>query len=204
MRLSRGKVVLRRMLTQELGESAAEWRETKVWCSQCGDRRLLVRRDEDAIAFRCPGCTPDSIATAYSLANPSFAHLVGDLVRPAAILSRAAEWVRGYYDGGTEATDASCTRCGRGVRLRPYARNGRRGLHATCTACGEQVSSSLTGLAAALPEVRRWRRDHPRVRALPERELDDGVLVRYESVRGGDGVDVVFARDSLRVLSIHS
>jgi hypothetical protein len=190
------------MLARELGEGGDEWRQTKVWCSQCGERRLVVRRDEQSIAFRCLGCTPDSIATEYRLGNPLFARLVGEVVRPSAILARAADWSRRYYEDGTDAARAQCTRCGRGVRLRPYVRDGRRGLHATCAACGEQVSSSLAGLAGAQPEVRRLRREHPQVRALPEREIGGKVVVRYESLRGRDGVDVLFARDSLRVVAV--
>jgi RNA polymerase sigma factor (sigma-70 family) len=41
MRLARGKMALRRMLAAELGrEAEVEWRETRVWCGQCGRRKL--------------------------------------------------------------------------------------------------------------------------------------------------------------------
>jgi hypothetical protein len=70
------------------------------------------------------------------------------------------------------------------------------------------VSSSVTGLALALPEVRAFAREHPRLRALPEREIErDGrsaVVLRFEDVRGSAGVDVVFARERVRLLEVAS
>jgi hypothetical protein len=63
----------------------------------------------------------------------------------------------------------------------------------------------VEGLALARSEVRRFRRDHPRTRVLPRRELDFGgaaaFAVRVEDVAGSSGVDVVFARETLRVLA---
>ena len=221
MRLSRGKVVLRRLLASDLrAESAAHglvegaddgWRETRVWCSDCGRRKLLVRREPPpgTVSFRCPGCVRDAAVpgSAFSLGNPFFARLVGDLVRPAAILTRAARWSQAYFGGGVEGTGVSCTRCGRGVAVRRGVRGADRDvLYAECEACGEQVSSSLGGLALTRPEVRRFRREHPRTRRLPRREVElagvPAILLRYEDVLGSAGVDVLFARDTLRVLEV--
>ena len=220
MRLSRGKTVLRQVLASELTEEAAAyglvdapdggWRETRVWCSECGRRKLLVRRDPPpgAVSFRCPGCSPDSIGSEYSLANPFFARLLGDLVRPTAMLARAADWSSRYFAAGADAEAVPCTRCGRPVTLRRFATDHKRhpALFAHCTACDETVSSSMHGLASALPEVRRFGREHPRLRLLPEREVESrgvpAIVVRHEDVLGTAGVDVVLARDTLRVLEV--
>ena len=194
------------------------WRETRVWCTDCGRHRLLTRREPapGAVRYRCPGCNPSANAPGAELrlANPFFAGLVGDLVRPAAIIGRVAEWSSRYYAGGAGAGEVACTRCGAGVTLRSYVREGTRpsgghshGLFAACEACGEQVSSSVGGLALAVPEVRRFRRDHPRTRARLERGLEhEGVpalAMRYESLRGSAGVAVVFSAETLRVLDVH-
>ena len=67
--------------------------------------------------------------------------------------------------------------------------------------------SSVSGLALAVPGARAFRRDHPRVRALPVQEVDaagvPGLVIRYENVLGSAGVAVVFDRDTLRVLDVH-
>ena len=152
-------------------------------------RRLQMRRDEDAVLFRCIGCSPASAS--YDLGNPSFARLVGDLVRPAAILNRAAVWSGEYFRWG--AGEASCTRCGGSIHLRHHREGSRRGLHGVCRACSEQVWSSVLGLAHSRPEARAFRAKHARVRTLPERDLAYGTaeatLVRLEAVRGSAALD---------------
>jgi hypothetical protein len=56
----------------------------------------------------------------------------------------------------------------------------------------------------ARPDVRRFRRDHPRTSALV-RELDvegvPAVLVRHRDVLGSAEIDVLFARETLRELA---
>ena len=88
----------------------------------------------------------------------------------------------------------------------PCGEQEPRGLLVECESCGEQVSSSVEGLALARAEVRHFRRDHPRTRLLPRRDLDFGgapaFAVRVEDVVGRSGVDVVFARETSRVLTV--
>lgn len=211
MRLSRGKLMLRKLLAPELGDEAEDaWRETRVWCTDCGNRKLLVRREPGLVAFRCLDCNSD-VSAEFRLDNPTLAGLVGDLVRPAAIITRVAQWSRRYYGGGLTEGHVECSRCGRSVRLRPYNRGPgfgthTRGLYAECAHCGEVVSTSVAGLALAQPQVREFRRSHPRVKAVPYRDVErDGVaaiVVRYEDLLGNAGVDAVFARDTLRVLEV--
>jgi hypothetical protein len=221
MRLTRGKIVLRRLLAAELRDEAVAhgleasddaWRETRVWCTGCGRRRLQTRREPPPgpVAFRCPACTPAGTTSAFRLENPFFSRLLGGLVRPTAILARGGDWSRRYFAGGAGAEDVACTRCGRALRLRRYShdRDGRAGdgLYADCSSCGEQVSSSVRGLALALPEVRRFGREHPRSKAVPPRAVAfagvPAILVRHEDVLGSAGAEVVFERDTLRVLHV--
>jgi RNA polymerase sigma factor (sigma-70 family) len=211
MRLSRGKVVLRRLLADAYGGADDGWRETRVWCSECGQRRLLTLKQPPpgVVSFRCPGCSPDGLASQLPLANAVFARLVAGVTRPTAIIARTAHWSERYYgEGATGRVD--CTGCGRLVQLqRSFEdRKGRPsdGLYAHCPDCGTQVFSSARGIALAQPAVRRFRRDHPRIRSLPPRAVDFGgaqaLVVRYEDVLGSAGADVVFARDTLRVLHV--
>ena len=201
MRISRGRAVLRRVLSAEPGDG---WCDTRVWCSNCGAGRIQMLHDANSIAFRCVACAPGPGAV-YDLANPSFARLVGELVRPTAILNRAAAWSTDYFRGG--AGEADCTRCGRPVRFRRHKSGVRSGLQGECRACGQAVWSSVQGLAQSQPEARAFRAEHGRIRTLPERELDyagaEATLVRLEAVRSSAVLDVVFARDTLRVVAAH-
>src|SRR5215218_2300831 len=139
----------------------------------------------------------------FRLANPVFAGLFDAVVRPTAIITRAAEWVRDAFAAGAGGEPRACTRCGREVAITRYLRAGGErhphGLFASCGGCGEQVSSSAAGLAIALPQVRRFRRQHSRIRLASTREIDahglPALVVRYEDALGPAGVDVVFARD---------
>ena len=66
-RLERGKLRPRRVLTTELmhksaahgsSPSAEQWRETRIWCFMCGQRRTMARlvRDTGEFTLRCPDC----------------------------------------------------------------------------------------------------------------------------------------------------
>jgi RNA polymerase sigma factor (sigma-70 family) len=200
MRLARGKLQLRRLLAPDL--AAGDWRATRVWCAICGRRRLLQRVGGEEIAFRCPGCNGDGLSHEARLGNPVFAQLLHGVVRPTAILGRLAHWSRTYFAGGTGRS--SCTSCGAPVAVEPDP--DRLGLRATCPACGCVVCSSVPGLALALPEVRAFRKVHPRTHVLPPRELEHAgvaaVAVRCADRLGNAGIDVVFARNSLRLLTV--
>ena len=214
MRLTRGTRLLRRLLAGDLEGGTAEessWHATRIWCSGCGERRLETRRESapGTVAFRCPSCARGRPGVQFPLANPAFARLLGDVVRPTAILARTAEWVRGYFAGGADARTA-CTRCARSVHLRRFTRDcdgaPSDGLYASCDTCGEQVSSSVTGIALSLPEVRRFNREHPRSRVVRVRRAEVGgaeaIVVRHARVAGAAGLDVAFDRDTLRVLHV--
>ena len=200
MRISRARALLRVLLDTDID---ASWCETRAWCPGCGAYRLQIRRGDDYVAFRCIGCAPTSAS--YDLGNPFFARLVGDLIRPTAILNRTAAWASEYFRGGSGA--AQCTRCRRPISVRHHREGGRHGLHGVCRACGEEVWSSVLGLALSRPEARAFRAKHTRVRTLPDRDLEYGnaeaTLVRLEAVQGSAALDVLFARDTLRVLATH-
>ena len=66
-RLRRGKLALRRILTTDLRDEAvsqgliapddAGWQQTRLWCADCGERRLLGRFGEAGdLQLDCPSC----------------------------------------------------------------------------------------------------------------------------------------------------
>ena len=91
------------------------------------------------------------------------------------------------------------------------ARNHRR-IHLTITvdfdnnvrAISQCRAISGDHCAADTLVFRMTQNAHPRVRALPVREVEHGgvhtLVVRYEQFASTAGVDVLFARDTLRVL----
>jgi hypothetical protein len=67
MRLNRGKLLLKRVLTTELRQQALayglavpdadEWQETRIWCTDCGERKLFGRFAAGReLQLDCLGC----------------------------------------------------------------------------------------------------------------------------------------------------
>ncbi len=226
MRISRGKAVLRTLLTTELRAEAAayglvaapadEWRPTRVWCRDCGEQTLLLRRQAapGVVAMRCPRCDTDagSVRSEFRLGNPFFTTLIGDVTRPTAIIARTRSWAFDYFTAGLAGGAALCTRCTRPVPLRRYVRDDlpgksqSHGLYVSCAHCGEEVSCSLDGMSLARPEVQRFHAEHRRSRRLPVRRVEhDGraaLVVGYRAVTSTSGIDVLFAADTLDVLNV--
>jgi hypothetical protein len=68
-------------------------------------------------------------------------------------------------------------------------------VYALCGSCGEETCCSLDGLALSLPEVRRFRRSHPRIRALPVRHVERAgrrtLVLGFSDVTSRDQVDIL-------------
>ena len=68
MRLQRGKLALRKVLTSEMSQEIAPynthtingWEETPLWCYHCGQHRLLGKRNSSKgeLLLKCPDCSP--------------------------------------------------------------------------------------------------------------------------------------------------
>ncbi len=227
VRLHRGKLVLRRLLSERLQNPAAYglvdatsdgWQATRVWCPVCGQARLQMRFNEveNSVAFRCPRCEPkrDVPSSEYRLANAHFARLIGGLTQPRAVLNRTTTWVHEYYRRALQAGTAPCTNCGRPAPLRPLTVENnppdiadRRGRYVYCEACGETVLTSFRGLVQALPAVQQFWRDQGRLRTLPEREVEvegrAALVSRFESVTGQAALDIVSAAETYEVIAVH-
>jgi RNA polymerase sigma-70 factor (ECF subfamily) len=223
MRLHRGKVALRRVLATELAQEAAayglvdedsqEWLETRIWCSSCGQRRFMgafSQRTGDLV-LRCPACRYSGVNLAHI--DRGEPHRGGKGHRPA--LSRLMACADSYFRHALAHGTVPCGTCGRPVQLRmdmpdyvPLAIRHLRGMYLRCDRCGCAHDLTLAGLALWSTEGRRFWRAHPRLRTLPEREVEAAgraaLVTSFESVTDRARLDIVSARDTYEILSVHA
>lgn len=228
MRLARGRLQLRRLFDGELRDAVAPfglgtrvptgWRETRIWCPECGRRRLhgIFEQPKGILAFRCPDCqpAPDELLVAFHLDNPRYAQMLADVGHFKPAYMRTLAYIDEHYRCRLADEFVDCTKCGRPVPLirslgasadapiGPWPR-----LTTRCASCSEAGSTSLGGLVHAMSAVRRFWREHPRMRILPpcpaEADGRPAFLVRVESVTDGAHLDVIRARDTFATLAIH-
>lgn len=199
MRLQRGKLILRRVLTEDLQEELAgyglaipqqgAWEATRLWCTRCGQHRLFGQLDPDRgyIELRCPGCCQDS-GVVYSRNHyPALLRGVRGYKRA---LSKLTTWARTYYRDGTLKGSASCIDCGTPMPVRhlhpgempefyyagEYWRlsqsDQRHGIAFLCPACKTSCVSLSENMAQWTSEAQHFLRTHARVRTLPERVIE--------------------------------
>ena len=190
----------------------ATWQETRIWCYSCGRRRFVggYTRESRQLVLRCPECS-------FSGANLGPMEreepLAGARVNKPA-LTRLMVWADGYFQHAVTHGAVPCSRCREQTLLQlgmpddvlPVARH-LRGVYTSCATCGCSNDISLDGLALWGPEGRRFWKEHPRIRMLPEREVEAmgqaAIIKSFESVTGAATFAVAFACDTYRVLDIH-
>jgi RNA polymerase sigma-70 factor (ECF subfamily) len=222
VRLHRGKLALRKVLAGELQtESAAfglltaddTWQETRIWCTDCGNRRLMGRLNDKEFVLRCPDCNdePDS----YHSQSGRGGSFDGNFstFRPA--LKRFSQFMDELFQGGIRQGSVPCAKCGRSLPLQrtiahyaPPSIRAKRGLHIYCYDCESGSYESLDGMVLNLPQGRAFFQAHPRLRALPQREIDHAgvaaIVVSFAGVPDNAAYDVILNRDSYETLAIHS
>jgi RNA polymerase sigma-70 factor (ECF subfamily) len=228
VRIHRGKLAFRRALASPTlaadaaahglagpNRSGAEregWRTTRIWCLRCGSGRLEGRfqPERDLYQLRCPSC---SAVFCNHLACHSLRDVLGGVRGFKPALTRLTAWADRYYRGALADGGAPCPRCEAWAPLRmvppdwfpPELRHGR-GIHVLCPACGP-FDLSLGGLALFTPAGRAFWREHPRIRQLPEYELEaagrPAVVSPFEDVAGNARFAVVSDRETYAVLATH-
>lgn len=206
MRLQRGKLALREVLTTTcqddalayglIGEAEAGWQATGIWCPHCGAVRLRGRFCEPRrrLELACPaGC--------------EFAVSADDIVygdvrgfRPA--LKRATAYSHEFFRDAV-----------RGPGGRPHPATVEAGL--TPGGIHEvwidgtrhrrpRITTTLSGYALSSPEGQRFWQEHPRIRLTAHHELEaegePAVLTSFMSTGSAARLDVVVSRASLRVI----
>lgn len=218
MRLQRGKLALRRVLTTELRQELdsyrmstagkLSWEETRLWCLSCGQRRLVgrYRTHENELWLKCPVCCPEPDHFFIYTHSPSLLSGVKGYRRA---FSRIYSWVNSNFRPHLATGRVPCS-CGQIIPLRmfrpgeasslPYSYS----LNAHCKACGWNDWESLESLVFALPQVQQFYRQYPRAHFLPTYEIEvDGraaIVTSIESITNHGKITVVSAADTYELL----
>jgi RNA polymerase sigma-70 factor (ECF subfamily) len=224
VRLHRGKLAMRRALATDLREDATamgialpdapQWQETRIWCPFCGQNRLKTRVDQStgSYAFHCAGsCNPYLAVVGAARHSP----LVGELSSPKSILTRhCLTLATEYREALAEAAVLTCPTCGRPLPVRQWMPGEAipvpqwlYGIHMTCATCGEIWDNATPWhLTMDTPEALHFWRRHPRMRALPTREIEAGgrpaLVTGFESLDDHARLELVSARDTYEVLRV--
>jgi RNA polymerase sigma factor (sigma-70 family) len=233
VRLQRGKLALRRVLTTtmhhelvayDLPSASDTWEETPLWCYFCGQRRLLGKRrsGEGELLLKCPACSPGPEAALSTNRIPLLKGVKG--YKP--LHSRLRVWCDNYYRTGLSKGSIACQSCG---HMHPIVissfedlphwartgdgppqcvwRNDERVVATLCSSCKMSSRISLESLALSLPEGREFLHSFPRIRTLPKQQVEvDGrgaLVTRFESVTGTATLTVVSAYNTYEVLRIY-
>lgn len=219
MRLQRGRRALLRILQTNFGDDfqcygfaitdREEWQATRIWCPLCGLGRLSVLRSPQRRTFvaRCSACRAETNDTGG-------ADYLQKVHGPWRTLLRSHGEAHAYFSAALSTGNAPCSRCGRGVPLRPSLPQGLPGIppgspgvHVRCRGCAAVSFQTGLGLALTTPQVQRFWRRHRRIQTLPLREIDvaeqPALLARFESQTDTVAVDVIMLRDSLEVVGTY-
>lgn len=221
VRLHRGRLALQRILSTELRDEAAAfglalpedtgWHETRIWCPFCGRHRLRSRIDPATgeYAFHCAG----TCEVGRVVGSARNAALLEELTSAKSIVTRHCLYLDGEYRRAIVRGAAVCPNCGREWPVQhqrpdhplpdaafPY------GIAWVCPACDLSDSASAWHLALDTRVAQRFWRQHPRMRALPVREIEcDGqpaLVTGFESADEAARLELISARDTYEVLRV--
>ena len=230
MRLQRGKLALRKVLTDDMQQeiqayttlaTAQEWEQTSLWCDLCGKHHLLGRKqpEKGSLYLKCPACSPGDEMLSKS---DRLSVLKGmKAFKPA--YTRLREWSHHYYRQVLRDGSGVCGTCGQRnpTRLNPpeetreliwqnskwIGRYDEHLLAITCPRCQSVNCITLEGLCLALPEGRDFSRLHPRIHQLPYRTIEfagrPAIITRFESVTETASFEVISDYETYDVLKIY-
>jgi len=221
VRVHRGKVALERVLTEHFTEDLVAygfgasdptpWESTRIWCPLCGNRRLTIRVDRalGTVISRCGDCCPE---VDDNITETQDRRVAEGLKSHKAIFSRQLSLVTRWQER-LSVGQGACARCGdpSGVKIAAQRRSGlwpcEYGWVARCRTCHNTSFVAAHGLALALPDTQRFWRRYPRIRALPQREVEvngvQALVVPFASTTGSARLDVIATRSDFRVMGIH-
>jgi len=233
MRLQRGKLILRRILTQEMGQemtlytahaSSDDWEVTPLWCHNCGQQHLLGMRSssEGKLLLKCPTCNPETDESFNRSYLPALKGIRG--YKP--LYTRLAAWCDRYYRTGLSNGSIACVRCGHiapvSIQTPEHFPNwfqdikemnmwmrysNDRVVTILCEHCTASYITSLEGLVLESMQGQQFLHIHPRIRTLPRQHLEvDGraaILTRFESVTDTAQLTIISDGETYEVIGIY-
>jgi RNA polymerase sigma factor (sigma-70 family) len=220
-RLHRGKLALRRVITNHMSEEARAYglsapteddsvrQETRIWCPMCAAHRLTKYVDPatNMICFTCLTCGQ---ITGYG--EPQ---IFASIHNPRSILNRQLHWLGDYYWQAINKQQIGCPVCERAAYSRIYRFQeglpspcllGPYGIYIFCSSCGYKEGNSLSHLTLDTPEARQFWRKHPRMQWLPPREIEYGgqlaIVSSFQSPGEQARIDIISQRETLKILDI--
>lgn len=221
VRLHRGKLALRRVLSTDMREEAREfglgtvaadrWEDTGICCPICGSHKLVGRLNLETgeMLLKCPGCTP---APAMHITQTILPDMKGVRGYRSAV-TRMIECGREYYAEGLRNRVVPCPVCRQSLPLRTsqhevqFAPGLRYYFSTECPRCNTSSTTALASLAFCLPEGQTFWKRHKRLRTLPEREVEangrPALVVGMESLTCSASFHMICARDTFEVIEIY-
>ena len=223
MRLQRGRLALKQLLSNELVAEAAsfglidassdQWQQTRIWCPMCGRGYLRGFLDQQSGVFmmHCAVCSKVPDDNIWEAQAPDF---FKDLKGFKAIINRELGWSHKSYKEALVNFSVVCDLCGsqaqltRGLPAESWlSAHSKYGMHIRCEACGAMCCAALTGYLRGSPEVQRFWQQRPRMRTIAPRPLEvagrAALLTRYESVTDGAYLDIITDEETFAVLGMY-
>jgi len=220
-RLRRGKLALRRLLSNDLQAEAefvfpqvdnGQEQETGIWCPMCNRARLVKYvTSSSLVGFQCPTC--------WHIASFDKPEIWAGLQNPKAILNRQIQALGHYYWQAIHSPQPICLLCQSPAHVQvvqaqdvpeschigcPYSSTS---IHIACTRCPYEEFNPLPHLTLDIPEASQFWRKHPRMHWLPAQEIDHGgvpaFVSSFQSATDAAHLDVIIQRSTLHVLGIY-
>jgi hypothetical protein len=163
--------------------------------------------------LRCPDCNDEPDSFHSQSGRESHFNLQFKTYRPA--LKHFSLLMDDLFQGAIRQGFAPCRQCGRSLPLQhtiahyaPPSVRAKRGLHIYCYDCESGSYESLDGLVLNLAQGRDFFQAHPRIHALPQREIEHAgvpaIVVSFTGVADKATYDVILQRDTYETLALHS
>ncbi|HEY7019647.1 MAG TPA: RNA polymerase sigma factor [Ktedonobacterales bacterium] len=215
VRLHRGKLALRQALIPDNSTSAQDGLQTtRIWCPFCGRHRLeyWLGKDIGGYAFRCSGACASGITMLGSaIGSP----LINQISSPKALIARHCLNLGVVYREALMSRRGSCCmRCGSNLIVGQWLPGDALpdgallyGMYLHCPTCDLLDGGSPWHLSLDTPEAQRFWRRHPRMRALPTREVESAgrpaLVIGYESVTNNERLEIVADRATYETLHVY-
>lgn len=223
VRLWRGRSALQSVVQTHFQEEALAyglvdkqetlWRETPIWCGNCGQRRLVIHRSAEQVVFRCPECHPCTDPNGHLVFLRS-APPEGALPGHRVLLRRLSKHIADAYLPAVEAGTTLCPHCQIPVPLERYTPlttyttlRDRYGIVARCSVCCQPFFGATLGrLYMAHPEVQHFWSQHNRIRRLTEQDITfsgiPAIRIPFESKLSSAQLSVIVRRDNFQLLRV--